>query len=170
MKTRRLQVACSRPAGFTLIECLTYISVSAVILGLATMAFYQCWDGSIGLRRNADDIARALRAGERWREDVRSATVLPRLETSENGQTLHIPHATGEVTYQFTPDAVLRQAGTNAAWVDVLGRVKSCHVTLDQRQHVSAWQLELELPVYRKGARIRPLFSFEAVATQVILQ
>jgi hypothetical protein len=142
--------------------------VSAVILGLATALFYECWDKSIGLRRNADDIVRALRAGERWREDVRSATSPPWLETSENRLTLHLPHTAGEVKYQFTTNAVLRQAGTNAGWIDVLGRVKTCHVTLDQRQHVAAWRLELELPVYHKGARTRPLFSFEAVQTPAI--
>lgn len=170
MKTRRSQTARHRSRGFSLIECLTYLSVSVVILGLATMAFYRCWDASVGLRRNAEDIACTLMAGERWREDMRSATAPPRLETSEDGQVLHIPHAAGEVIYRFTPDAVLRQADANAPWGDVFGRVKSCHVTLDQRQHVSAWRLELELLVYRKGARTRPLFSFEAVVNQVTRQ
>jgi hypothetical protein len=33
----------------------------------------------------------------------------------------------------------------------------------DPRQHVRAWRWEVELAAYRKGARIRPLFTFVAV-------
>jgi len=170
MKTRRFHSARHRCQGMLLIECLTYLGVSVVILGLATMAFYQCWESSIGLRRNAEDIVCALRAGERWREDVRSATAPLRLETSENEQILHIPHATGDVSYQFTTNAVLRRAEATAPWADVFGRVNSCRVKMDRRQHLSAWRLEIELPVRRKGTHIRPLFSFEAVSIRVTHQ
>src|SRR5690349_18177766 len=60
--------------GITLIECLVYISLVFVILGMATVAFYRCFDNMKSLRRNSNDITQALNVGELWREDVRAAT------------------------------------------------------------------------------------------------
>ena len=58
--------------GISIIECLVYGFVLLVLLGVAYCAFYRCVENSYTLRRNAEDIATALRAGERWRADVRS--------------------------------------------------------------------------------------------------
>ena len=56
-----------------LVDCLVYLAIWVVVVGLAFSAFYRCMSYSKNLARNADDIARALKAGERWREDVRAA-------------------------------------------------------------------------------------------------
>src|SRR3954470_14151221 len=60
--------------GFTLIEMLVYMGMLFLILGMAYIAMYRSMDASAGLRRNANDITRALETGELWREDVRGAT------------------------------------------------------------------------------------------------
>ena len=61
-------------SGVLLIECLVYVFVFAILLGGATTVFYFCWDHSRAVIFTTDDIASALRAGERWRADVRAAT------------------------------------------------------------------------------------------------
>jgi type II secretory pathway pseudopilin PulG len=71
--------ALSRPllTGFTLIECLAYLSLFGLFIVLVMTTFFHAREGSDALRRNADDVTRALHAGERWREDVRTATAPP---------------------------------------------------------------------------------------------
>ncbi len=165
MKPTRTTAKNKPIQGMTLIECLVYVGAVAVVLGVSTAAFYQCMDSSIGLRRNADDIVRALKAGERWRDDVRNATAPPQLEQTDSGWTLTIRDGTGEVRYQFVTNALLRRVGPADTHAVALERVKSCQVISEQRQHVLCWRLELELEPHRKGARLQPLFSFEAVPT-----
>ena len=89
--------------------------------------------------------------------------------TSLNGQAsveqaLHIPQKTGEVIYRFIDGAVLRQTGTNAAWIPALSGVKSSRMEKDERQRVVSWRWEVELKNKQKVARVRPLFTFQAVA------
>lgn len=165
MKPNRSSISHSSCRGITLFECLVYLGAVMVILGLSTAAFYQCMDNSIGLRRNADDIVRALKAGEHWRDDVRAATVQPKFEQTDAGWTLAIHHGECEIAYQFVTNALLCRAGSGGSWAVALDRVKSCQVMPEQRQHVWCWRLELELEAYRKGARLQPLFSFEAEPT-----
>ncbi|MCX7722522.1 MAG: hypothetical protein N2379_05615 [Verrucomicrobiae bacterium] len=138
MKTTHATAKDRLCAGITLIECLAYIGAVAFVLGVSTAAFYQCMDNSIGLRRNADDIVRALKAGERWREDVRAATAPPRLEQTDDGWTLTLRHETGEVAYQFVTNVLVRRADAAGSWTMELERVKSCHVLHEQRRHVVA--------------------------------
>jgi len=140
--------------AFTLVECIVYIAVLTVVLTLAYPLFCRSLKGSNDLRRNADDIVRVIHTGERWREDVRRATAPPRLD----GNALHIPHGTGEVLYAFTNGVVWRGS------VAVLQGVRTSQMELDSRQQVESWRWELELASSRKPVRMRPLFSFEAVA------
>src|SRR5213593_4873328 len=60
--------------GIMLVDCLVYLAIWTVVVGLAFSAFFRCMSYSKNLARNADDIARALKAGERWRQDVRAAS------------------------------------------------------------------------------------------------
>jgi len=153
--------------GITLLECLVYLGAVTVILSLSTAAFYRCMDNAIGLRRNADDIVRALKAGERWCDDVRAATAQPKLEQTDAGWVLAIRHGDSEIAYQFVTNALLRRAGSGSSWAVALERIKSCQVMPEQRQHVLCWRLELELDAHRKGPRLQPLFSFQAVPTRL---
>ena len=99
--------------GFMLIECMVYIGAVVVILGVAFAVFYECSDHCVGLRRNVEDITRALHAGERWREDVRRAVSPVECLTSDNGPQMRIPQAASVVYYQFTSSGVWRFRSSN---------------------------------------------------------
>ena len=143
--------------GYSLLECLVYIAVLAVVLNLSFVAYYRYDHHTRSLRRNADDITRALRAGERWREDVRAAIAPP--HAIANG--LAIPQQSGEVAYVFQDGDVWRQVG--ATRVAVLRQVKVSAISDDSRQRVNAWRWELELASPQRLVLIHPLFSFTAV-------
>ena len=46
-----------RAAGILLVECIVYIAVFAILLGIGTASFYFCWDHSKALIGATDDIA-----------------------------------------------------------------------------------------------------------------
>lgn len=152
--------------GYLLIEALAYIAVVFVVLGVAYAALYRCMDHSIALRRNTDDITRALSAGERWRADVRNAATRIWLEKTAAGQVLHLEGLRAEAAYHFDDDAVYRRLASGP-WAPVLTHVKSSVMAPDPRREVTAWRWELELKPRAKGtvkaSRIRPLFTFLAV-------
>ena len=148
-----------RRGGFMLIEAATYIACLLVILTLAYPAYYRFMRGSKNLRRNADDIARAVNAGERWRNDVRAASGLVRTSADQ----FAIPQRNGEVIYTFS-DGVLWRQSANGQRIAALRGVKSSIMQADARQHVSVLRWELELTSVEKNVLMRPLFSFQAVA------
>jgi hypothetical protein len=148
--------------AYSLIEMLVYISVLAVLLGVGYGAVYRCMDNSIALRRNAEDIARALHAGEVWRADVRSAGAETRLETDSTGQILHLPQGETNVAYRFTAHTIARRMG-NSGWTPLLQNVKTSEFLAEPRA-VQVWRWELELEARRKTlTQTRPLFTFIAV-------
>lgn len=152
-------------AGIMLVECLVYMSVLAVIFGLAFSAFYHCQSQSNQLRRNAQDIALAMRAGERWRADIRAAAAPPRWEAAGETQVLVIPRAGGQETlYAFADKQVLVKTGGATNWTVLLPSVKSSRMRPENRAAVSAWRWELELQTRQKTVRLPPLFTFLAVA------
>ena len=151
-------------SGFTLIEALVYMAVLFVIVGMAYTAMYRSMNASAGLRRNANDIESALKAGERWREDVREAVRPPRVENVGHNETiLHLPQARGEVSYRFSDNRVSRRSG-QSEWFALLENVKVSTFIADQRSKVTAWRWEVELRPYRKRiSSIPPLFTFISV-------
>ena len=152
--------------AFTLIETLVYMSLLFVVITLGYAAMYKSMDASTGLRRNAADITHALDAGERWREDVRTATQPLRVEKINDQETLlHIPHKGAEVTYRFESHNVFRRQGPSE-WALALASVDNSTFISDPRQNVTAWKWEVELHPYRKSlSRLHPLFTFLAVPT-----
>ena len=152
--------------AYLLLEALVYIAVVMALLGAGYAAMYRCVDSSIALRRNADEITSALRAGERWRADVRGATEQVRVENTDADQLLHLKGPRGAVVYRFTTNAVFRSA-RGGPWTRLLGSVKSSTMTADSRQFATAWRWELELQPRGMGSvkpsRLRPLFTFLAV-------
>lgn len=152
--------------GYLLLECLVYIALIMGLLGVGYAAMYRCLDSSIALRRNMEDITSALRTGERWRADIRSATAPPRVEAVQNGQLLHLESPRGPVTYRFGTNGVSLRVG-EGTWMNLLPRVKSSSMSPDRREHVTAWRWELELQPRTtasvKPGRVRPLFTFIAV-------
>jgi hypothetical protein len=158
---------CRCRAGIMLVECMVYIGALVVVLGLAFMTFYRCQDFSVGLRRNADAISRALNAGEMWRQDIRSATGQIRVESKETEQLLRIPQKHGEVLYRFCDSELRRRSREGGPWTVLLPQVKSSQMQPDVRTRVTAWRWELELIQSRKNARVRPVFTFQAVPMNV---
>ena len=150
--------------GIALVDCLAYIGLLAVILTMAFAAFYRATEHSRDLSRNAAEIARALQAGERWRADVRASARPPQLETVGEESQLRLASGAGEVTYTFRAGGVLRQALPNTNWVELLPRAAGSRMFEERRQHVAVWHWEVELKGGQKVARVRPLFSFQAVA------
>jgi type II secretory pathway component PulJ len=144
--------------GYSLLECLVYIALLAVVLNLSFSAYYRYDQHTRNLRHNADDITRALRAGERWREDVRTAIAPP--HAIENG--VSIPQQSGEITYVFANGAIWRQIGATRALF--LKQVKASTISEESRSHVDAWRWELELASSQKIVLVRPLFTFTAIA------
>lgn len=150
------------PSGaFTIIECLVYAGLFALLLGLGTIAFYRCFDNMKGLRRNADDITHAVHAGELWRTDIRAAARA--IQFNEAEQTIRIPQRDREVFYKFADTQIFRKTGVGAPWLPLLSRVKGSQMTIDPRARVTAWRWELELQSTRKESPLRPLFTFVAV-------
>lgn len=160
-----MNLRARRPAlaGISLVEMLVYMSVLMVITGVGFVALYRGMDNSVALRRSGEDIAKAIRAGERWRADVRAATNQIRAETIQEEQVIHLPGAHGLVTYRFTTNRIFRAVG-NGAGSPLLSNIQSSAFRSETRHNVIVWQWELELrPNTRKLSRVRPLFTFIAV-------
>ena len=163
MKLRTLPSQPGGQRGIMLVDCLMYIALLAVILTLTFAAFYRANENAKNLAQNASDIVRALNVGERWREDVRAANSPLRIEEKAGQTLLQLPQAGGEVRYRLRDGIISRQAAGNTNWIDLLPNVKSSRMEPDPRQHVTAWRWELELQGRQKVARVKPLFTFQAV-------
>ena len=151
--------------GIMLIECLVYIAVFTVVVGLGMATFYLYWDNSKALRYATDDITAALRTGERWRADVRSATGEITVETTSAGEYLRIPHGTNQVIYRFNAGEIRRQSTSTGFAEPMLTSVKMSQMVMDRRGPVNAWRWELELKPRRNETRLPLQFTFEAAKT-----
>jgi len=158
MNTRSIQ----RNHGYLLVECLVYIGVLFVLLGVSYLALFRCIDNSVSLRRNAEDISKALRIGESWRADVRSATGKIRFEETNFAQVLYLPNRHGQTVYCFASNSISRSYN-GGPWGQLLTNVASSTMAPDRRKTVKAWNWNLELQTRRNTPRVRPLFTFLSV-------
>ncbi len=162
--------SCTRPSrrnrGYLLTEALVYIGLVFVLLGIGYAAMYRSIDNSVALRRNADDILRAMHAGERWRADIRLATRDVAWDNRGDDPVLRLEGSTNQVNYRFTGSAVYRRTGTGP-WSRILEHVGSSLMKRELRPAVIVWRWELELQPQATGSfkpgRVRPLFTFLAV-------
>ena len=150
-------------AGITLVDCLVYISLLGVFLYLTSVAVFQADMGSKQLRRNATEIARAVRVGEAWREDVRGATGVVEVVRGAGGEGVRIPRAQGAVVWAFREAGVWRTREGRAGEL-LLPGVKASEMRADPQALAGVWRWEVELQTTRTNASVRPLFSFSAVA------
>jgi hypothetical protein len=148
--------------AYSLIECLVYIGVLFVLMGVGYIALFRCIDNSVALRRNADDISRALHVGERWRADVRTVTGNIHLQTTNLVQIASLPTSQGQIIYCFATNTVSRSYN-GRPWSQLLTNVASSTMSADARKTLTAWKWELELVPGKHSSRIRPLFTFEAL-------
>jgi hypothetical protein len=162
----KLQTKPCRRRGYMMEEALVYMGVLFALLGVGYAAVYRCIDRSIALRHNADDIAAALHAGERWRADVRAASAQIKFETNSPGSTLRLATSRGEIAYRFETNCVFRRASSNN-WVCLLPNVRWSAMESDPRKNVTAWRWDFELLTYKKDPsntnNVHPLFTFLAV-------
>jgi len=155
-----------RAAASLLIECMVYIAVFAILLGIGFAAFYFCWDHSKALIGTTDDIAAALRAGEHWRADVRAATGKISVEVTTTGEVVRIPEAGREIDYRFESGEMRRESPAANISQLLLPQVKASQMAADARGPVTAWRWELELRQRRQETHLPLLFTFAAVPTQ----
>ncbi len=155
-----------RQRGVMLVEALVYISVMFIVLALAGAAYARVLDQTRHLRRVADDIRRALDAGEQWRADVRSALTPPRLVREGEVEAIHLAQNGSEVIYLYDGTNVLRRAGSDADWQPFLPRVKTSRFVAEPRRYLTAWRWEIELMPGPRPPRLPPRFSFIAVASK----
>lgn len=149
--------------GILLIECLIYLGVVLVVIGAALAAFYNALDYSKRLRSNAEDITRALRVGEQWRADVRSAAGSIRLEKGQGGIAFCIPSGDHEVAYVFSTNQIVRIKSKDGLSEPLLTGIKRCSFHQDNCGPVTAWRWELEFAGIMKAVRETPAFTFIAV-------
>ncbi len=151
-----------RRQAFMLIDCMVYSVVLLALLGVAYITLHRSTESSMILRRNTEDVARALQAGERWRADVRAANQPIRFEMNDDGQVIVMPTARGDVAYQFTTNGVFRRVGENG-WACLLPSVNASTMQSEDRAGVTIWRWELEMkPRSKRPVRVRPLFTFLA--------
>ncbi|MSU60156.1 MAG: hypothetical protein EXS35_18625 [Pedosphaera sp.] len=143
---------------------MVYSGVFVLLLGLAFFAFYRCAENMRSVRRNSDDITRAVQAGEVWRRDVREATAPVQYSAAE--QTLRIQRGGREVSYRFTDTQIFRRTGADAPWTVLLAKVQHSEMQTDRRAHVTAWRWDLELQTKQKNVRVKPVFTFVAAPPQ----
>jgi hypothetical protein len=164
MKPRASHSGVRVRAGYLLIECLVYMSVIVVVLGLGLGAFYVCWDHSKALHYATDDITAALHAGERWRADIRSATGNITVETGPAGEQLRIPRGKDQVLYSFQAGEFRRQVASSGFAELLLPRVAASQMVKETRGPATAWRWEVKLTSRRKETRLPLEFTFEAAA------
>lgn len=162
MKTMPNLSAARRCAGVSLIECLVYIAVFALLLGGGMAAFYFCWDHTRAVIFTTGEIESVLHAGETWRADVRAATGKITVETAVEQETVKIPEGEKEIIYRFSNGELRRENSTQPGSRLLLERVKSSEVKTASREGVAAWRWELELTPRRKETQFPLLFTFEA--------
>ena len=156
----------SPQAGILLIECLVYIAVFSILMGIGTASFYLFWDYSKSLRYATEDVGSALRAGEGWRADVRAASGKIVVEKTNNGVTVRMPERKRVVVYRLAGDELRREIPAEHSSRVVLAKVKTSEMQPEPRGGVAAWRWELELTQRRPQMRQPLLFTFEAVANQ----
>jgi len=166
MKVSPVNSKPRRTAGILLTECLVYIAVFAILMAVGTAAFYLCWDDSKATIYATDDIGAALRAGERWRADVRNATGKISVAQSATGEVVHIPAPGKEIVYRFESGEVRREFPASQISQLLLPKVNGSQMSEEDRNGVTAWRWELDLVVRRPETHLPLLFTFEAAQTK----
>jgi hypothetical protein len=159
----RTNISRSRTRGVSLIECLVYIAVFAILMNIGGAAFYFFWDHTKAVMYATDDIESALRAGESWRADVRAATGKISIATTATNEIIRIPENENEIIYRFESGELNREIPAQNSSRLLLAKVKTSQMKADDRDNVHAWRWELELKERRKENHLPLLFTFEAV-------
>jgi type II secretory pathway component PulJ len=153
-----------RGSGTTLVEVLVYLGAAGVVLVAMMQAFHVGYSSAVTLHRQAQQMTRALQAGERWRADVRQASAVPQLEQTSEGLRMIIPQLQGTVFYEFGTNGVYRTGSAPGGTVPVLTEAIVSQVQSEWREGIQVWRWDVCLSPDRKSGRWRPVFTFVAVA------
>lgn len=153
-------------SGILLIECVTYIAVFAILTSVGFAAFYLCWNQSKAVVYATDDIGAALRAGERWRADIRNATGPISVEHGDSGDTIEVPTHDNKIVYRFASGEVHREIPAVQHDELLLPKANSSQMQKEMRNGVTAWRWELNVAVRRPETQLPLLFTFEAVQSR----
>jgi uncharacterized protein YndB with AHSA1/START domain len=155
-----------RVAGIMLTECIVYLAVFAILTSIGMAAFYFCWNHSRAVIYATEDIAAALRAGERWRVDVRGATGKISVETTATGEMVRLPEPEKEIIYRFAAGELRREIPALNISQVLLPKIQASQMLADARGPVQAWRWELQLTERRKENHLPLRFTFEAAQTK----
>jgi hypothetical protein len=155
-----------RAAGIMLTECLVYLAVFAVLTGIGMAAFYFCWNHTRAVIYATEDIAAALRAGERWRADVRATTGKISIESTAAGEVVRLPEPGKEIIYRFAAGELRREIPALKISQVLLPKIEASQMLADARGPVQAWRWELQLTERRKENHLPLRFTFEAAQTK----
>lgn len=150
-------------AGILLVECVTYIAVFAILTSIGFAAFYLCWNQSKAVVYATDDVGAALRAGERWRADIRNANGAISVEQTASGESVQVPTREKTIVYRFESGEVHREIPSAQQSELLLPKVNSSRMNKETREGITAWHWELDLVVRRPETQLPLLFTFEAV-------
>ena len=149
-------------AGVSLIECLVYIGLFAVLLTCATRFFSVVYDHNKAAASAASYTIAALDAAKQWRRDIANAIGEPKLIRDDHFDVIQIDQATGEqVRYRVNGNRLERH--NSKEWVPIIRRVASSIMLPDQREHVRAWRWELAMETKSRFLGNPVRFSFTAV-------
>jgi hypothetical protein len=155
-----------RAAGIMLTECLVYLAVFAILTGIGMAAFYFCWNHTRAVIYATEDIAAALRAGERWRADVRATTGKISIESTAAGEVVRLPEPGKEIIYRFAAGELRREIPALKISQVLLPKILTSQMQADARGPVQAWRWELQLTERRTENHLPLRFTFEAAQTK----
>ena len=131
-------------SGVSLIECLVYIGLFAVLLTCATRFFSVVYYHNKAAASAASYTIAALDAAKHWRRDIANAKGEPKLIRDDHFDVIRIDQANGEqVSYRVNGTRLERH--NSEEWVPIIRRVASSIMLPDQREHVRAWRWELAM-------------------------
>ena len=149
-------------AGVSLIECLVYIGLFAVLLNCATRFFSVVYHHNKAATKAASYTIAALDAARHWRRDIANAKGEPKLIRGDHFDVIRIDQANGEqVSYRVNGTRLERH--NSKEWVPIIRRVASSIMLPDQREHVRAWRWELAMETKSRFLGDPVRFSFTAV-------
>ena len=150
-------------AGTTLIECMIYIVVVTILLGMGISLLSKMVGFHRDLERNAADITRCLNAGERWRADLRRATGPIRIFRDGPDDMMEIPIGDDYILYRYDQDDLWRHTTDTRVAILALKGLARCEFIHESRPHTEAWRWEIELHTVKRVVNVQPRFTFLAV-------
>ncbi len=149
-------------AGVSLIDCLVYVALFAVLLTCATRFFSVVYHHNKASASAASYTIAALDAARHWRRDIANAKGEPKLIRDDLFDVIRIDQANGnQVSYRVNGTRLERNDGTE--WIPIIRRVASSVMLPDQREHVRAWRWELAMETKSRFLGDPVRFSFTAV-------